>query len=90
MLIRIFSSGLRDFFIAELELSLSYTFGGGQLQRQFLWRGPKCSKMIAWISWIKVCKSKIEGGLWIRELQSMNLVFLGKWRWRLILGGVGL
>ncbi|MCH89623.1 ribonuclease H protein, partial [Trifolium medium] len=44
---------------------------------------------IAWVSWGKVCKSKCEGGLWVIDLRAVNLALLGKWRWRLISGGVG-
>ncbi|GAU10160.1 hypothetical protein TSUD_418630, partial [Trifolium subterraneum] len=48
------------------------------------------SKKIAWVSWGKVCKSKSDGGLGVRDLRAVNLALLGKWRWRLISGGVGL
>ncbi|GAU49224.1 hypothetical protein TSUD_282750 [Trifolium subterraneum] len=60
-----------------------------QIQRNFLWGGPKSSRKIAWVSWGKVCKSKREGGLGVRDLRAVNLALLGKWRWRLISGGVG-
>ncbi|MCI20422.1 ribonuclease H protein [Trifolium medium] len=62
-----------------------------QLQRKFLWWGEaKCVEKIAWVSWTKVCKAKSEGGLEIRDLRALNLALHGKWRWRLIFGGVGL
>jgi hypothetical protein len=57
-----------------------------QIQRNFLWGGPKSARKIAWVSWGKVCKSKRDGGLGVRDLRAVNLALLGKWRWRLISG----
>jgi hypothetical protein len=52
--------------------------------------GPKSARKIAWVSWGKVCKSKRDGGLGVRDLRAVNLALLGKWRWSLISGGVSL
>ncbi|GAU32685.1 hypothetical protein TSUD_145590 [Trifolium subterraneum] len=61
-----------------------------QIQWNFLWGGHKSVRKIAWVSWDKVCQSKRDGGLGIIDLRAVNLELLGKWRWRLISGGVGL
>ncbi|KAE8661136.1 putative undecaprenyl diphosphate synthase [Hibiscus syriacus] len=37
---------------------------------------------IHWVNWNNVCNSKNEGGLGVRNLNSMNRALLGKWSWR--------
>ncbi|GKV46006.1 hypothetical protein SLEP1_g53030 [Rubroshorea leprosula] len=36
-------------------------------------------RVINWVKWEKVCKSKLEGGLGVRNLQLFNLALLGMW-----------
>jgi len=38
---------------------------------------------IAWVSWTIICKSKEEGGLGIKEIETFNKVLLAKWMWHL-------
>ena len=45
----------------------------------------KEKKLIQWVSWEDVCKSKVEGGLGIRDIRKFNLAIMAKWRWRLVL-----
>ncbi|GAU10016.1 hypothetical protein TSUD_288060 [Trifolium subterraneum] len=47
---------------------------------------------IFYLSFMKmpVCKLKSDGGLGVRDLRVVNLALLGKWRWRIISGGVGI
>ncbi|GAU30313.1 hypothetical protein TSUD_211700 [Trifolium subterraneum] len=45
-------------------------------------------RKIAWVSWDKICRPKNRGGLGIQDFRVVNLVLLGKWRWRVIAGGV--
>jgi hypothetical protein len=37
------------------------------LQRNFLWKGEKMERKIALISWEKICKPKLKGGLGLRD-----------------------
>lgn len=47
----------------------------------------KEKRKIAWVSWDKICMTKEEGGLGIKNLNLFNLALLGKWAWKLVVGG---
>jgi hypothetical protein len=53
------------------------------LQRNFLWQGHKTGKKWALVSWDKVCKPKLNGGLGICDPGLLNEVMGAKiwWRW---------
>jgi hypothetical protein len=55
-----------------------------RIQREFLWGGTRGGRKINWIKWKVVCKSKLNGGLGVRDLKVVNLSLLMKWRWRLL------
>ncbi|GLU12193.1 hypothetical protein SLE2022_288930 [Rubroshorea leprosula] len=46
--------------------------------------GREGNRKIAWVSWEKVCRSRKEGGLGVKDLDKFNMALLGKWRWRLM------
>ncbi|XP_020224194.1 uncharacterized protein LOC109806232 [Cajanus cajan] len=52
------------------------------IQRDFLWRGVKDGSKIPWVKWEMVCKSKVEGGLGIKDVRLFNWALLGKWVWK--------
>ncbi|GKV22123.1 hypothetical protein SLEP1_g32015 [Rubroshorea leprosula] len=60
----------------------SLSFGGRiVLLNAVLSRGDR---KIAWVSWEKVCNSRKNGGLGVKDLDRFNMALLGKWRWRLV------
>ncbi|XP_058786284.1 uncharacterized protein LOC131660936 [Vicia villosa] len=54
------------------------------IQRNFLWKGVEGERGINWVKWKDVCKAKEEGGLGIRDIETMNISLLMKWKWRIL------
>ncbi|GKV08326.1 hypothetical protein SLEP1_g19972 [Rubroshorea leprosula] len=55
------------------------------IQRRFLCGGGSEEKnRIAWVGWDKICRSRLAGGLGVKNLGCFNQALLGKWRWRLL------
>ncbi|GKV30901.1 hypothetical protein SLEP1_g39668 [Rubroshorea leprosula] len=50
-----------------------------RIRRNFLWGSGEGKRKISLVCWDKVCRSKVEGGLGIKELRRFNLALLGKW-----------
>lgn len=41
-------------------------------------------RKIAWVKWERVCKSKKECGLGVKNLEWLNSALLAKWKWRIL------
>lgn len=52
----------------------------------FLWSGPDLRSTGAKIAWGGICKPKLEGGLGIRALKEVNIVYGLKLIWRMLTG----
>ncbi|GKV32990.1 hypothetical protein SLEP1_g41549 [Rubroshorea leprosula] len=61
-----------------------------KIRRNFLWGGGENKRKINWVAWDKVCKSKKEGGLGVKDLRNFNFALLGKWWSRLARDDEGL
>lgn len=50
-----------------------------QLCRAFLWEGKEYLHRHPHIAWSKVCNPKKNGGLWIKDCLTWNVVAMGKY-----------
>ncbi|KAF5181967.1 RNA-directed DNA polymerase (reverse transcriptase)-related family protein, partial [Thalictrum thalictroides] len=54
--------------------------------RNFLWRGPDCTPSHALVSWANICFPYDEGGLNIRDLETVNHAAIMRHIWHLVSG----
>lgn len=52
-----------------------------RIQRNFLWHGVTSWKGICWIIWSKVCKTKDEEGLGIKDVKVFKKALMSKGIW---------
>ena len=55
-----------------------------RIMRNFWWRQRNWEKKLAWVSWKKLCKSKLYGGMGFQNLQTFNLALLAKQGWQIL------
>ena len=48
------------------------------MMRKFWWGQHGQESRMAWVSWQRLCKSKLKGGMGFRNLQAFNLAMLAK------------
>ena len=51
-------------------------------QRDFLWGGGNLEGKVHLVKWDVVCTAKLNGGLGLRRIATLNRALLGKWIWR--------
>ena len=55
-----------------------------RMMKNFWWGQRNQESKIAWVSWKKMCKSKLYGGMGFRNLQALNLALLAKQGWQIL------
>jgi len=51
--------------------------------KRLLWGWGSEGRKIAWVSWDRLCATREDGELGVRDLKLFNIVLLSKWIWRL-------
>ena len=60
------------------------------MMKNFWWGQRNQESKIAWVSWKKMCKSKLYGGMGFRNLQAFNFALLAKQGWRILINPTSL
>ena len=55
-----------------------------RMMRNFWWGQRNQESKIAWVSWKKMCKSKLHGGMGFQNLQAFYLALLAKQGWQIL------
>lgn len=55
-----------------------------KIQRDFLWGNNEGYRGMYWIACSKICCSKKEGGLGIKNWELFNTALLSKWKWMML------
>ncbi|XP_026429098.1 uncharacterized protein LOC113325076 [Papaver somniferum] len=82
ILIKSCLASLHVYFISLFHLPVSIEKRMVKLMRNFFWGDVEGKKKVAWVSWIKVCLPKKNGGLGVKSLRVTNKALLAKWVWR--------
>lgn len=93
---KLFSVGGREVLIKAVDQATStFTMSvfkipssmGDELQSlisRFWWSGSIDEQKIQWVRWEKLCRSKAEGGMGLRDLSAFHKALLAKQGWRIV------
>ena len=74
-LLRAYLQSLPTYALSHFKISTKFVDAIDKIKIYFLWSSTEEKKRMALIAWENVCKPKIEGGLGIRSIRSMNKAF---------------
>ncbi|VVA31869.1 Hypothetical predicted protein, partial [Prunus dulcis] len=81
-LIQAVLSSIPSYYMSLFKMPIGVTAKVEQLMRNFLWEGVEEGKNCHLVRWVRVSKSKEEGGLGIGSLRERNEALRAKWLWR--------
>ena len=75
-------SNLPVYFLSLFAIPISVAKRLERIMRNFLWEKKDGSQNYHLVKWDTITRSKLDGGLGIRNIKEMNKALLGKWHWR--------
>ncbi|KAM2745333.1 hypothetical protein PS2_021080 [Malus domestica] len=90
VLVKAVAMALPNFAMSCFKLPIGVYRDVEKAVRSYWWRGNDQRRGCHWISWDRLMKQKLAGGLGFKDIQCFNLAFLAKIGWRLIQNPISL
>jgi hypothetical protein len=76
-------SGIPYFYMSMFLLNKTFIERLDKHRRSFFWAGKNKKRKYHMVKWSRICRSKIKGGLGVKDLRKQNISLLCKWWWKL-------
>lgn len=71
-------SSLPLYTMSLLEMPKQVEKAFKSMQCKFFWRETEMEKRVVWVKWEEVCKSRLKGGLGVKDLKTFNRALISK------------